>query len=69
MKYGKKLTLAQHRTIEGYTQEAFAKAIGVDRCTIAYWETGRTHPSGKNVAKIEQVLGIRWADDILMPEA
>lgn len=67
MKYGQKMTLANLRKIAGYTQETFAEAVGVDRCTIAFWETGRTHPSGKNVAKMEKVLGIVWAEDVLMP--
>ena len=68
MKYGQKMTLAMLRKIAGYTQETFAEAIGVDRCTIAFWETGRTHPSGKNIAKVEQVLDIKWAEDVLMPQ-
>ena len=66
MKYGKKLPLSTHRTIEGYTQESFAEAIGVDRTTVAFWETGRSHPNRENVAKIEALLGIKWADDILV---
>lgn len=67
MKYGQKMTLAMLRKIAGYTQETFAEALDVDRSTIAFWETGRTHPSGKNVAKIEKVLNINWAEDVLMP--
>ena len=60
--------MATHRNIEGYTQVAFAEAIGVDRATVSQWETGVHQPHGKNVAKIEALLGIKWADDILMPE-
>ena len=67
MKYGQKMTLAMLRKIAGYTQETFAEALDVDRSTVAFWETGRTHPSGKNVAKIEKVLNIKWSEDVLMP--
>lgn len=68
MKYGRKLSLKTHRNIAGYTQDAFAEAVGVDRATVSQWETGAHHPHGKNVAKIEQVLEINWADDVLVPE-
>lgn len=67
MKYGKKVPLKTHRVLAGYTQTTFAKAVGVDRATVSLWETGTHHPHGKNVAKIEELLGIKWADDILMP--
>lgn len=67
MKYGQKLTLSQHRMLAGYTQEAFAEAIGVDRVTVALWEAGKHKPYAKSVAKIEQVLNLHWADDVLMP--
>lgn len=67
MKYGQKMTLAMLRKIAGYTQETFAEALDVDRSTVAFWETGRAHPSGKNVAKIEKVLNINWSEDVLMP--
>lgn len=69
MKYGQKLTLKQHRILAGYSQETFAEALDVDRSTVAFWETGRSNPRAKSIAKIETVLGIKWADDILMPEA
>ena len=69
MKYGQKLTLKQHRVLAGYSQEALAEAVGVDRTTVAFWEGGRSQPRAKSVAKLEALLGIKWADDILMPEA
>lgn len=68
MKYGKKLPLSTHRSIEGYTQTTFAEAVGVDRATVSLWETGVHQPHGKNVAKIEELLNIKWADDILVPK-
>ena len=67
MKYGRPLTLKQHRQVAGSSQEEFANKVGVDRVTVWSWEQGVRMPRAKTVAKIEQVLGIKWADDILMP--
>lgn len=67
MKYGRPLTLKQHRQVAGYSQEEFANKVGVDRVTVWAWEQGVRMPRAKTVAKIEQVLDIKWADDILMP--
>ena len=66
MKYGKKLPLGTHRSIEGYTQETFAEAIGVDRTTVALWESGKHQPRYDSIAKIEELLGIKWSEDILV---
>ena len=69
MKYGRKLSLKTHRNIAGYTQDAFAEAVGVDRATVSLWECGHYMPRAMNIAKIEQVLDINWADDVLVPKA
>jgi transcriptional regulator with XRE-family HTH domain len=50
------------------TQEQFADALGVDRATVSQWENGRTMPRLKNIAKIEEVLKIRYFDDVIMPK-
>lgn len=68
MKYGHRVPLKTHRILGGYTQEAFAKELGVDRATVSLWETGKHQPRGDSVARIETLLGIKWADDVLMPE-
>lgn len=37
------------------TQEQFAKAVGVTRCMVAFWESGKFKPSQKNAKKILQL--------------
>lgn len=64
MKYGQKLTLKQHRQLAGMSQDELAEAIGVDRTAIWRWETGQSEPRYSSIAKMEEVLDIRWADDV-----
>lgn len=59
--------LATWRNIAHMTQEEFAEAVGVDRSTVSLWENGKI-PRVKNIAKIEQVLNIRYFDDVLLPK-
>lgn len=67
MRYRVRYTLKQWRMLTGLTQEDFAKSVGKDRTTIVRWEKGETQPKADDIAKIEQVLRIKWSDDILMP--
>lgn len=67
MRYRVRYTLKQWRMLTGLTQEDFANAVGKDRTTIARWEKGETQPKADDIAKIEQVLKIKWSDDIRMP--
>lgn len=39
------------------TQEEFAKAVGVTRCMVAFWESGKFKPSLKNLKKIMELIG------------
>ena len=59
-----KQPLATWRNLAHMTQEQFAKAVGVDKSTASMWESGRTEPQARNIAKIEQVLGINWSRDV-----
>ena len=43
--------LSACRVQVGYTQTEVAHLMGVQRSTIANWETGRTHPTMKNAKK------------------
>ena len=67
MRYRVKHTLRQWRRLADMTQTELGKAIGRDQTTIVRWEKGETQPTAKDIAKLEQVLNIKWSDDILMP--
>jgi len=63
----RKQPLATWRNLAHMTQEQFAEKVGVDRATVSAWENGKL-PRAKNIAKIEQVLNIRFFDDVVMPK-
>lgn len=69
MKYGQKLTLKQLRIMAGLTQTDLAKALDTDRATLSKWETGTVPNAFMQVAMLEELYGIRWADDVLLPKA
>ena len=59
-----KLPLSTWRNLAHMTQIEFAKAVGVDKSTAYMWESGRTKPQARNIAKIEQVLNIKWSENV-----
>ncbi len=63
----RKQTLATWRNLAHMTQKEFADEVGVDRATVSAWENGKI-PRAKNIEKIEQVLNIRFFDDVVMPK-
>lgn len=65
----KKLTLKQHRVLAEMTQEQLAEAVGVERGTIAIWECGKLPRTFYYIARLEEIFGIRLADDFKMPKA
>lgn len=67
MRYRVRYTLKQWRQLTGLTQVELAKAVGKDPTTIVRWEKGETQPKADDIAKIEQVLKIKWSDDVTMP--
>ena len=62
----RKGTLKQLRLFAGMTRKNLAKALGKSESTIQNWETGRTQPNANDIAKLEQVLNMKWADVILV---
>ena len=69
MRYRVKYTLKQWRQLAGLTQEQLAKAVGKERVTVHNWESGKTHPKANDIIKLEQVLKIKWSDDVILPKA
>ncbi len=67
MRYRVRHTLRQWRRLADMTQTELGKAIDRDQTTIVRWEKGETQPKADDIAKLEQVLNIKWSDDILMP--
>lgn len=55
--------------LAGLTQTQLAEAVDRDRTTIYRWEVGETHPKASDIIKIEQVLNIKWSDDVVVPKA
>jgi transcriptional regulator with XRE-family HTH domain len=48
----------QARELAGFTQAALAKKLGVDRSSIAYWESSTRQPSAANFKKLCRLLGV-----------
>lgn len=67
MQYIQKFTLKQYRLLAGMTQDELAEALGVDRTTIAMWESGRLPSAFRHIAKLEELFDMKLADDFLMP--
>jgi DNA-binding XRE family transcriptional regulator/tetratricopeptide (TPR) repeat protein len=54
----KRRSFAQARRAAGYTQESLAEHLGVDRTTVARWESGEYTPQPWLRPKIAQALGL-----------
>lgn len=50
------------RTAKKMTQREFAAALGVDRTTVAKWETGAALPRADMLPKIAKLLGCTISD-------
>ena len=48
--------LKRYRVSRGITQEALAKKLGIDQCTLARWERGERTPTGLYRQLVEQFL-------------
>lgn len=47
------------RESAGLTQEELAQAVGVDRVTVANWESGKTEPKLSQACKIANLCGVK----------
>jgi len=54
----KRRSFAQARRAAGYTQESLAEHLGVDRTTVARWESGEYTPQPWLRPKIAQAFGL-----------
>lgn len=52
------MIFSEIRKEKHYTQEALAKAIGVEQSAVAMWETGKAVPSMRNLLKLSDVLKV-----------
>ena len=48
--------LTRYRLSRGITQEALAKTLEIDQCTLARWERGDTTPTGLYRKLVEKIL-------------
>lgn len=53
-----KYSIKERRERQGISQETLAELVGVSRQTISKWETETAYPSGKNLVRLSQVLGV-----------
>lgn len=54
----KRRRFAARRRSRGYSQEAFAEAVGVERTTVTRWESADTEPQPWHRNKIAKVLNV-----------
>ena len=52
-------SLKAQRRKSGLSQEDYASLVGVSNSTIYNWESGNTKPSGKHLATLVSLRGIR----------
>lgn len=54
--------IRERRKAKGWTQDDAARRIGVSQPTWSTWEVGTSQPSGDNVKRLRDVLGLTAAD-------
>lgn len=55
-------TIKRLREEKGITQKQLADLVGVERSTVAKWETGTAFPGGAKLPKLARALGCTVAD-------
>jgi len=51
-------TIRKLRKVTGLSQKKLANLLGVDRSTVAFWESGRNHPRHKYLEKMATIFGV-----------
>ena len=62
MTYSEKIV--KLRKANGYSQETFAKLVGVSRQAVYKWEAGQSYPEAEKLIEIKKLFGIK-IDDLL----
>lgn len=47
-----------NRKAHGYTQDALAKKMGVNKGAVQAWESGQSMPAAANIPKLAKLLGV-----------
>jgi len=55
---GRRVLLAQRRQAAGFTQEALAERLGVDRSTVVRWEAAISNPQPWLRSQLSDALGV-----------
>ena len=55
------LVLRQCRENAGLTQKQVSDALGVERSTYAYYETGTTRPSGSMIIRLANIFNVNYS--------
>lgn len=61
--------IKNRRTAKGWDQNRLATELGVSRRAITNWETGQADPQGKNLRRLDAVLGDAPQPDVSLQGA
>lgn len=52
----------KQRRKAGFTQVQVAEALGVDQCTVSFWENGNSYPRAKLLPEIAKLFNCKIED-------
>ena len=62
-----KMTLKTAREINGFSQSAAAKQLGISQDTLSNYEKGKSYPNIQILNKIEKIYGVSYNQLIFLP--
>lgn len=62
-----KMTLKTAREINGLSQSAAAKQLGISQDTLSNYEKGKSYPNIPILKKIEKIYGVSYNQLIFLP--